>query len=97
LNEALLIYPNIISKNQNNVWLGEVRSLVTPIFSYRAADVNPLVLALGLSLLLSFLSFFPQLPTLFPPPSSLPTELGGSALSHIIQKQETHGTQSMGF
>ena len=68
--------PNIISKNQNNVWLGEVRSLVTSIFSYRAADVNPLVLALGL---FRFLFYLPQLPTLFPPPSSLPTELGGSA------------------
>ncbi|MCY2940100.1 MAG: hypothetical protein NTV50_00345 [Planctomycetota bacterium] len=28
---------------------------------------------------------------------SKPTALGGSALSLIIQKQATHGTQSMGF
>ena len=34
MNEALVIYPNIISKSQNNVWLGKVRSLITPIFSY---------------------------------------------------------------
>ena len=73
--------PNIISKNQNNVWLGEVRSLITPTFSYRAVDGTPLVLALGFSLLLSLLSFsfFPQLPTLFPMPSSPPTALLGSA------------------
>ena len=72
--------PNIISKNQNNVLLREVHSLVTPTFSYRAVDGNPLVLALGLSLLLSLLSFsfFPQLPTLFPMPSSPPTALGWS-------------------
>jgi hypothetical protein len=31
-------------------------------------------------------------------PSSPPTALGGSAfLTLLIQKQETHGTQSMGF
>ncbi|RLS24047.1 MAG: hypothetical protein DWH70_07790 [Planctomycetota bacterium] len=30
-------------------------------------------------------------------PSSPPTVLGGSALPLIIQKQETHGAQSMGF
>ena len=29
--------------------------------------------------------------------SSPPTALGGSAFPRIIQKQETHGTQSMGF
>ena len=34
MNEALLIYPNIISKNQNNVWLAEVRSLITPTFYF---------------------------------------------------------------
>ena len=34
LNEALLIYPNIISKNHNNLWLAEVRSLVTPTFCF---------------------------------------------------------------
>jgi hypothetical protein len=59
MNEALLIYPNIIGKNQNNVWLGEVRSLVTPIFSYRAVDVHPLMPAQCLSFLLSLLSFPP--------------------------------------
>ncbi|NBY03747.1 MAG: hypothetical protein EBQ87_17515 [Planctomycetes bacterium] len=48
----------MISKNQNNVWW-EFRSLVTPIFSYRAVDINPLMLAPCLSLLLSFsFSFF---------------------------------------
>jgi len=94
MNEALLIYPNIIGKNQNNVWLGEVRSLVTPIFSYRAVDGNPLMLALGL---FRFLFYFPQLPTLSLRLQAHPLRWGGSALSHIIQKQETHGTQSMGF
>lgn len=48
--------PNIISKNQNNVWLGEVRSLVTPIFSYRAVDGNPLLPAQFLFLILPFTS-----------------------------------------
>jgi hypothetical protein len=42
--------------------------------------------------------FFPQLPTLFPMPSSPLTALGGFAFyTCIIQKQATHGTQSMGF
>ena len=56
MNEALLIYPNIISKNQNNVLLREVHSLVTPIFSYRAVDGNPLMPALFLFLILPFTS-----------------------------------------
>jgi hypothetical protein len=30
-------------------------------------------------------------------PSNPPSALGGFALSFIIQKQATHGTQSMGF
>jgi hypothetical protein len=42
--------------------------------------------------------FFPQLPTLFPMPSSPPTVLGGSAfLPLIMQKKMTHGTQSLTF
>jgi hypothetical protein len=51
-----------------------------------AADVNPLVLAPSL------------LPFTFLLPSSPPTVLGGSAFyTCIIQKQKTHGAQSMGF
>jgi hypothetical protein len=46
----------------------------------------------------TFFFFFPQLPTLFPMPSSPLTALGGFAFyTCIIQKQATHGTQSMGF
>ena len=44
-----------------------------------------------------FYFFFPQLPTLVSMPLSPPTALGGSALPLILQKQATHGTQSMGF
>jgi hypothetical protein len=40
----------------------------------------------------------PSLPSSFLLPSSPPTVLGGSAFFLLIhQKQETHGTQSMGF
>jgi hypothetical protein len=56
--------------------------------------------SVGLSLFSFFalaVFLFPQLPTLFPMPSNPPSALGGFALSFIIQKQATHGTQSMGF
>jgi hypothetical protein len=50
------------------------------------------------ALLSFFFFFFPQLPTLLSMPSSPPTVLGGSAfLFLIMQKEETHGSQSMGF
>jgi len=40
----------------------------------------------------------PSLPSSFLLPSSPPTVLGGSAFyTCIIQKQKTHGAQSMGF
>jgi hypothetical protein len=50
------------------------------------------------ALLFLLLSFFPQLPTLLSMPLSPPTALGEVCfLTRIMQKQATHGTQSMGF
>jgi len=49
-------------------------------------------------LFLFYFLFFLQLPTLFSMHSSPPNVLGGSAFFFFIdQKQEPHGTQSMGF
>ena len=49
-------------------------------------------------LFLFYFLFFLQLPTLFSMHSSPSTALGGSAFFFFIdQKQEPHGTQSMGF
>ena len=61
-------------------------------------QINVYFFAFAISLLHSFsFFFFPQLPTLVSMPLSPPTALGGSALPLILQKQATHGTQSMGF
>jgi hypothetical protein len=77
---------NALPLQQRFTFLTDSISKLIPTFSYRAADVNPLVLALFLFLLLLFF-FFPQLPTLFSMPLSPPTVLGGSAfLTLIIQK-----------
>ncbi len=67
--------PNIISKNQNNVWLREVRSLITPIFgfcflfTFFSPNSQPSLLFFlhQLAFFFFYFIFFPQLPTLFPP------------------------------
>ena len=64
-------------------------------FLYTCSCMNTFSFAF---LFLFYFLFFLQLPTLFSMHSSPPNVLGGSAFFFFIdQKQEPHGTQSMGF